>query len=42
VPSAAAAVPGDPALTERYQRLHARYIALYPALKAAGAFAGEP
>lgn len=42
VPAAAAAVPGDPALADRYRRLHARYMALYPALKAAGAFAGEP
>lgn len=42
VPAAAAPVTGDPALADRYRRLHARYTALYPALKAAGAFAGEP
>ncbi|MFZ1426981.1 MAG: xylulokinase [Geminicoccaceae bacterium] len=42
VPAAASAVPSDPVLAERYRRMHARYMALYPALKAAGTFAGEP
>ena len=42
VPAAAAPVPSDPDLVERYRAQHRRYVALYPALKAAGAFAGEP
>jgi hypothetical protein len=36
------AATGDPALVERYRSLYRRYVALYPALKAAGLFAGEP
>ncbi len=42
VPPPGAATAGDPALADRYRALHRRYVALYPALKAAGAFAGEP
>ena len=34
------ALRADPELSEHYRQLHARYRALYPALKAAGAFAG--
>ena len=37
VPAAAAPVPSDPDLVERYRAQHRRYVALYPALKAAGA-----
>jgi xylulokinase len=42
VPPAPPATPGAPALVERYRSLYRRYVALYPALKAAGAFTGEP
>ncbi len=42
VPPAPPAVSGDPALVESYQSRYRRYVSLYPALKAAGAFAGEP
>ena len=42
VPPAPPAAAGDPALVERYRSQYRRYVALYPALKAAGLFAGEP
>jgi xylulokinase len=41
VPAPPPAGAADPALVERYRALHARYCRLYPALKAAGAFAAE-
>jgi xylulokinase len=42
VPPAPPAAMAEKNLVERYRAAYRRYRALYPALKAAGAFAGEP